>query len=102
MSSRSRTPGRTPGGALRFEDPEGLALELVVTDTSDRPLVARHPEIFTSRLDGLGDVPAVLVIGVEVERVERVRAVEGVACVMAIGPPILEHDDACQPAGAVR
>jgi glyoxalase family protein len=38
-------PQRTPSGALRFEDPEGLALELVVATTSDRPLVARHPEI---------------------------------------------------------
>ncbi len=30
---------------LRFEDPEGLGLELVVSATSDEPLVARHPEI---------------------------------------------------------
>ena len=32
-------------GRLRFEDPEGLGLELAVVDTEDPPLVARHPEI---------------------------------------------------------
>jgi glyoxalase family protein len=32
-------------GLLRFEDPEGLALELAVVDTTDAPLRARHPEI---------------------------------------------------------
>jgi glyoxalase family protein len=32
-------------GRLRFEDPEGLALELAVVDTTDEPLRARHPEI---------------------------------------------------------
>lgn len=32
-------------GSLRFEDPEGLAHELVVTETDEEPLVARHPEI---------------------------------------------------------
>ncbi len=31
-------------GRLRFADPEGLALELVV-DESDPPLVARHPDV---------------------------------------------------------
>jgi glyoxalase family protein len=36
----TRTPGR-----LRFDDPEGLGLELVVSDAPDEPLVARHPEI---------------------------------------------------------
>jgi glyoxalase family protein len=30
---------------LRFRDPEGLCLELVVTRVDDSPLVARHPEI---------------------------------------------------------
>ena len=30
---------------LRFDDPEGLGLELAVVETSDAPLVARHPEI---------------------------------------------------------
>jgi glyoxalase family protein len=38
--------GSEPGeGALRFDDPEGLGLELAVEDTSDAPLTARHPEI---------------------------------------------------------
>jgi glyoxalase family protein len=32
-------------GRLRFEDPEGLGLELAVVDTTDEPLRARHPEI---------------------------------------------------------
>ena len=32
-------------GSLRFSDPEGLDLELAVSDTLDEPLVARHPEI---------------------------------------------------------
>ncbi len=30
---------------LRFEDPEGLGLELTAVATDDAPLVARHPEI---------------------------------------------------------
>jgi len=33
------------GGSLRFADPEGLAHELVVSDTGDEPLIAEHPEI---------------------------------------------------------
>jgi glyoxalase family protein len=33
------------GGRLGFEDPEGLGLELVVSDATDEALVARHPEI---------------------------------------------------------
>ena len=33
------------GERLRFEDPEGLGLELLVAPTTDAPLVARHPEI---------------------------------------------------------
>jgi glyoxalase family protein len=32
-------------GSLRFEDPEGLGLELAVIETEDEPLVAEHPEI---------------------------------------------------------
>jgi glyoxalase family protein len=32
-------------GRLRFEDPEGLGLELAVVETDDEPLVAEHPEI---------------------------------------------------------
>jgi glyoxalase family protein len=38
-------PRRTEGVRLRFEDPEGLGLELTVSEVSDRPLVAAHPEI---------------------------------------------------------
>jgi glyoxalase family protein len=33
------------GESLRFENPEGLAHELVVSHVGDEPLVARHPEI---------------------------------------------------------
>jgi glyoxalase family protein len=33
------------GTRLRFDDPEGLALELAVVETTDEPLSARHPEI---------------------------------------------------------
>ncbi|MEW6749736.1 MAG: VOC family protein [Candidatus Latescibacterota bacterium] len=36
----TRTDGR-----LRFQDPEGLGLELAVVQTPDAPLVAGHPEI---------------------------------------------------------
>jgi glyoxalase family protein len=36
----ARTQGR-----LRFEDPEGMGLELAVVETTDEPLVAEHPEI---------------------------------------------------------
>jgi glyoxalase family protein len=32
-------------GSLRFEDPEGLAHEFVVSDVADEPLIAEHPEI---------------------------------------------------------
>ena len=32
-------------GRLRFEDPEGVGLELAVVETEDEPLVAKHPEI---------------------------------------------------------
>jgi len=32
-------------GRLRFEDPEGVGLELGVVETEDEPLVAKHPEI---------------------------------------------------------
>ncbi|MCA1840865.1 MAG: VOC family protein [Actinomycetota bacterium] len=35
---------RTPD-SLRFADPEGLDLELVVSDVEDPPLVAKHPDI---------------------------------------------------------
>ena len=32
-------------GSLRFDDPEGLGLELVASASRDEPLVAEHPEI---------------------------------------------------------
>src|SRR5688572_26352588 len=32
-------------GRLRFADPEGLAHELAVVETSDAPLIADHPEV---------------------------------------------------------
>ena len=35
-----REPGR-----LRFEDPEGLGLELAVVQTPDRPLISHHPDV---------------------------------------------------------
>ncbi|MGZ4430372.1 MAG: VOC family protein [Gaiellales bacterium] len=33
------------GDRLRFDDPEGLGLELAVVDTDEPPLIAEHPEI---------------------------------------------------------
>lgn len=33
------------GDSLRFADPEGLAHELVVSESSDKPLIADHPEV---------------------------------------------------------
>jgi glyoxalase family protein len=36
---------RRTEGRLRFEDPEGLGLELAHVETSDAPLMAEHPEI---------------------------------------------------------
>jgi glyoxalase family protein len=40
-----RVGGDRGDGSLLFEDPEGLALELVVDTSGEEPLVARHPEI---------------------------------------------------------
>ncbi|HVL81771.1 MAG TPA: VOC family protein [Actinomycetota bacterium] len=36
---------RSSGETLVFADPEGLELELRVSDVSDQPLVARHPDV---------------------------------------------------------
>jgi glyoxalase family protein len=36
---------RREGGTLTFEDPEGLGFELVVDESGDPPLRARHPQI---------------------------------------------------------
>ncbi len=33
------------GSSLRFDDPEGLGLELAVVETADEPLVSNHPEV---------------------------------------------------------
>ena len=44
LAEESVTTSREPG-RLRFEDPEGLGLELAVLHVPDEPLVARHPEI---------------------------------------------------------
>jgi glyoxalase family protein len=50
---------RRDEGRLRFEDPEGLGLELAVVDTDDEPLVAEHPEIpFELALRGFDGVRA--------------------------------------------
>ncbi|HEY1318116.1 MAG TPA: VOC family protein [Gaiella sp.] len=44
LGERGVRAGRD-AGRLGFEDPEGLGLELAVSDAPDEPLVARHPEI---------------------------------------------------------
>jgi glyoxalase family protein len=44
LAAEGVTTERSPG-ALRFDDPEGLGLELAVDDTGDEALVADHPEI---------------------------------------------------------
>jgi glyoxalase family protein len=36
---------RSHDGTLRFEDPDGLGLELVVADDGNPPLTARHPDV---------------------------------------------------------
>jgi glyoxalase family protein len=47
------------GSSLRFEDPEGLGLELTVTDAPDEPLTAESPEIPPEhRLQGFEGVRA--------------------------------------------
>ena len=47
------------GGSLQFEDPEGLGLELAVSDAPDAPLTADHPEIPEEhRLQGFEGVRA--------------------------------------------
>src|SRR5205823_6473841 len=33
------------GNALRFQDPEGLGLEIAAVETDDEPLIADHPDI---------------------------------------------------------
>src|SRR5438067_3679801 len=41
----ARVGGRREYGGLLLEDPEGLALELVVDTSPDEPLSATHPEV---------------------------------------------------------
>jgi glyoxalase family protein len=41
----ARVGGERRAGSLRFRDPEGLALELVVDESGDPPLRALHPDI---------------------------------------------------------
>ena len=40
-----RVGGERSENSLLFTDPEGLELELVVDDSGDEPLIAKHPEI---------------------------------------------------------
>lgn len=47
LNHAGRDPVRISDDVLRFADPEGLEHELAVVDSSDQPLVARHPEIPT-------------------------------------------------------
>jgi glyoxalase family protein len=42
---QDRVGGERRDGSLLFEDPEGLALELVTDESGDEPLLAHHPEI---------------------------------------------------------
>ena len=42
---QERVGGERRDDSLLFADPEGLGLELVLDDSGDEPLVARHPEI---------------------------------------------------------
>jgi glyoxalase family protein len=42
---QERVGGERGDASLVFEDPEGLSLELVVDESGEQPLVARHPEI---------------------------------------------------------
>jgi glyoxalase family protein len=44
LASESISTTRTDLG-IRFEDPEGLGLEISVVETEDEPLIAEHPEI---------------------------------------------------------
>jgi glyoxalase family protein len=55
----ARVGGERGDGSLVFEDPEGLALELLVDESGDAPLVADEPEIpVVHRLRGFAGVRA--------------------------------------------
>jgi glyoxalase family protein len=45
LADEAAGPVARADGRLRFEDPEGLGLELAVSRVDDPPLVAEHPEI---------------------------------------------------------
>jgi glyoxalase family protein len=56
---RGRVGGEIADGVLRFTDPEGLGLELVVDSSGDEPLTAEHPEIpVEHRIRGFDSVRA--------------------------------------------
>ena len=42
---QERVGGERSDGSLVFDDPEGLSLELVLDDSGEEPLIAKHPEI---------------------------------------------------------
>jgi glyoxalase family protein len=42
---QERVGGERSDGSLVFQDPEGLALQLVIDDSREEPLVSRHPAI---------------------------------------------------------
>jgi glyoxalase family protein len=55
----SRVGGSRSDGSLRFEDPEGLTLELLVDDSGDEPLTADAPDIPSEhRIRGFAGVRA--------------------------------------------
>lgn len=59
LAARGVEQSATDDGRLLFSDPEGLGHELVVDDTDDAPLIARHPEITAENaLRGFGGVRA--------------------------------------------
>jgi glyoxalase family protein len=57
LTRESIAVDRRPG-SLRFADPEGLDLELVVSDSTDQPLIADHPVPAELALQGFDGVRA--------------------------------------------
>jgi len=56
---RERITSERDGDRLTFTDPEGLGLEIAVTDLREEPLIADHPEIPAAvALQGFGGVRA--------------------------------------------
>lgn len=59
LSSHGADASATDDGRLLFADPEGLGHELVVDDSGDPPLTAKHPDIDSEHaLRGFGGVRA--------------------------------------------